>query len=309
MIGAGPWGRNIVRTLHGMGALHSVVESGNGAREAVERDFPGVRVIADYGELLGDPSVGSVAVATPAPSHHRVAKTCLQAGKDVFVEKPIALTSAEAADLVEAADKGSRVLMTGHLLLYKPAIIFVREYLAAGHLGKVYTFHQERLKHGKARSVENALWSLGVHDVAALLYLAGSAVTGVMFSGHSGLQAGIEDDTYLHLTFADGSAAHLHNSWLWPEDRRGLRIIGERGMLCYDEKSETVTLVRRSIDRSLANVDEGSEVLFTADPGHQALEAELRHFLECVESRAVPRSCGRNGLDVVRILESAAAGR
>lgn len=199
--------------------------------------------------------------------------------------------------------------MTGHLLLYKPAVIFLKEYLASGQLGRVFTFHQERMKHGKARAVENALWSLGVHDVAALLHLAGSVVTGVSFSGHCGLQAGIEDDTYLHLTFADGAVAHLHNSWLWPEDRRGLRIIGERGMLCYDEKSETVTLVRKTIDRALANVDGGTEVLFTAPAGHQALEAELRHFLECVESRGVPRSCGRNGLEVVRILERAGGSR
>jgi predicted dehydrogenase len=309
VIGAGPWGRNIVKTLHGMGVLHSVVEADPKVRGVIAGDFPGVTILADSAELLGDGTVGSVAVATPAPTHHRVAKTCLLAGKDVFVEKPITLTSVEAEDLVETAERGGRILMTGHLLLYKPAVIFLKEYLASGQLGRVFTFHQERMKHGKARSVENALWSLGVHDVAALLHLAGSAVTGVSFSGHCGLQAGIEDDTYLHLTFADGAVAHLHNSWLWPEDRRGLRVIGERGMLCYDEKSESVTLVRKTIDRTLANVDGGTEVLFTAPAGHQALEAELRHFLECVETRSVPRSCGRNGLEVVRILEMAGGGR
>jgi predicted dehydrogenase len=216
------------------------------------------------------------------------------------------LTAAESEDLVLTAEKHGRILMVGHLLLYKPAVQFIHEYLAAGSLGRVFTLHQERMKLGKARSVENALWSLGVHDVAALLYIAGEAPESVSFSGHRGLQAGIEDDIYLHMTFADGRIAHLHNSWLWPEDRRGLKVIGERGMLVYDEKAESVTLVKKRVDEKLNNVDEGSEVLFEAPKDFQALTAEMQHFMDCVQSRGTPRSCGRNGLDVVRVMEAAA---
>lgn len=306
-IGSGAWGKNIVRTLHQMGALGVVAEASPALREQLASDYPGLEVVSNYGELFTRADIPAVTIATPAATHHRIAKDCLLAGKDVFVEKPMTLTAVESEDLVLTAEKHGRILMVGHLLLYKPAVQFIRDYLAAGSLGRVFTLHQERMKLGKARSVENALWSLGVHDVAALLYIAGEAPVQVSFSGHRGLQAGIEDDTYLHMTFADGRIAHLHNSWLWPEDRRGLKVIGERGMLVYDEKAEAVTLMKKRVDGKLNNVDEGSEVLFEAPKDFQALTVEMQHFMDCVQSRQTPRSCGRNGLEVVRVLESAVA--
>ena len=305
-IGSGAWGKNIVRTLHQMGALGVVAEAAPHLREQLATDYPGMEVVEHYGDLFARADIPAVTIATPAATHHRIAKDCLLAGKDVFVEKPMTMTAAESEDLVATAEKHGRILMVGHLLMYKPAVQFIRDYLAAGSLGRIFTLHQERMKLGKARSVENALWSLGVHDVAALLFIAGEAPARVSFSGHRGLQAGIEDDTYLHMTFADGRIAHLHNSWLWPEDRRGLKVIGERGMLVYDEKVETVTLVKKRVDEKLNNVDEGSELLFEAPKDFQALTVEMQHFLDCVQSRQTPRSCGRNGLDVVRVLEQAA---
>lgn len=305
-IGSGAWGKNIVRTLHSMGALGVVAEAAPALREQLATDYPGLEVVSNYGDLFGRDDIAAVTIATPAPTHHAIAKACLIAGKDVFVEKPMTLTAAESEDLVETAAKLGRVLMVGHLLLYKPAVEFLKNYLASGALGRVFTLHQERMKLGKARAVENALWSLGVHDVAALLYIAGEAPVSVAFSGHRGLQSNIEDDTYLHMTFADGRIAHLHNSWLWPEDRRGLKVIGERGMIVYDEKAETVTLVKKRVDEKLNNVDEGAELLFEAPKDFQALTAEMQHFMDCVQSRQQPRSCGRNGLEVVRVLEQAA---
>ena len=305
-IGSGAWGRNIVRTLHQMGALAVVAEAAPHLREQLAADYPGMEVVSDYADLFARADIPAVTIATPASTHHRIAKDCLLAGKDVFVEKPMTLTAAESEDLVATAEQHGRILMVGHLLLYKPAVEFIRDYLAAGSLGKVFTLHQERMKLGKARSVENALWSLGVHDVAALLYIAGEAPASVSFSGHRGLQSGIEDDTYLHMTFEDGRMAHLHNSWLWPEDRRGLKVIGERGMIVYDEKAETVTLMKKRVDEKLNNVDEGSELLFEAPKDFQALTVEMQHFMDCVRTRQTPRSCGRNGLAVVRVLEQAA---
>lgn len=306
-IGSGAWGKNIVRTLHHMGALGAVAEAAPHLRDQLALDYPGLDTVSHYGSLFDRGDLPAVTIATPAPSHHRIAKDCLLAGKDVFVEKPMTLTAVEAEDLVATAEKHGRILMTGHLLLYKPAVQFIRDYLAAGSLGRIFTLHQERLKLGRARPVENALWSLGVHDVAALLYIAGQTPEHVSCSGHRGLQAGIEDDTYLHMRFPGGMMAHLHNSWLWPEDRRGLKVIGEQGMLVYDEKAETVTLVRKRIDERLNNVDEGGEQLFAAPENFQALTAEMQHFMDCVRTRQTPRSCGRNGLDVVRVLEAAAA--
>jgi predicted dehydrogenase len=193
----------------------------------------------------------------------------------------------------------------GHLLLYKPAVTFLRDYLASGNLGKIFSLHQERAKLGKARAVENALWSLGVHDVAALLYMVGSTPPEVQFSGHCGLQSTIQDDTYLHMRFAEGTLAHLHNSWLWPDDRRGLTIVGEKGMLVYDEKAERISLVKKTIDEKLNNMDGGTEVIYEAPQNFQALTAEMQHFIHCIETRQQPISCGQNGLDVIRVLERA----
>ncbi len=304
-IGAGAWGKNIVRTLNQLGNLTLVAEASPLLREQITADYPLLEAVADYTELLTHNEVQAVTIATPAPTHHAIAKACLLAGKDVFVEKPLTMTVADAEELVELAAKHNRVLMVGHLLLYKPAVEFLKSFLAEGKLGKVFSLHQERAKLGKARAVENALWSLGVHDVAALLYIVGSAPDHVSFSGHCGLQDSVEDDTYIHMRFANGTLAHLHNSWLWPEDRRGLTVVGEKGMLVYDEKAERISFIKKTIDSHLNNVDLGSEVVFEAPKDFQALTAEMNHFIHCVESRQQPRSCGRNGLDVVRVLAGA----
>ena len=302
-IGAGAWGRNIVRTLDDLQALRVIAEPSESLREPLASAFPGTEIVDDHRALVGRPDIQAVVIATPAPTHHSLAREFLRAGQDVLVEKPMALTSAEAEDLVRLAEANGRILMAGHLLLYKPAIEFIRNFLLEGKLGRVFTLHQERAKHGKARAVENALWSLGVHDVAALLHLAGATPSRVTATGHCGLRPGMEDDVYLHLEFPDGRHAHLHSSWLWPEDRRRLTVVGGRGMLVYDEKEERVTLHRKMVDAGLNNVDLGSDVVFEGSPNFQPLAAELSHFIECVQTRRPPRSDGRQAVDVVRILE------
>lgn len=304
VIGAGAWGKNLVSTLHQLGALACVAEASPGLRSGLATQYPGLPLLEDHRPLLRDPALAAVALATPAPTHHAIAKAFLEAGKDVFVEKPMTLTAADAEDLADTADRLDRVLMVGHLLMYQPAVTFLRDYLREGRLGRVFTLHQQRAKLGRARAVENALWSLGVHDVAVLLYLVGDAPVEVSAFGHRGLQEGVADDVYLHLGFPGGTKASLHNSWLWPEDSRVLRIVGERGMLVYREKEQQVTLFRKTIDASLRNIDEGSEVLF--EGAAEPLTLELRHFLDCVARRGRPLSDGRNGLEVIRILERAA---
>jgi predicted dehydrogenase len=301
VIGAGAWGKNLVRTLAELGALYAVADTVPQNRENAGQVCPQALLFDDYRPLLHS-GVNAVVIATPAHTHYTIAVAAMDAGLDVFVEKPLTLNVAEAEKLCAYAAAKGKLLMVGHLLLYKPAVEFIRNYLRDGYLGKLFTLHQERMKLGKARAVENALWSLGVHDVAALLFIVGEAPVSSLFCGHSALNQGIEDDTYLHMTFANGCKAHLHNSWLWPEDRRGLRVIGEKGMLVYDEKAETVTLIKKTIDSQLNNVDQGTELLFQAPPNFQALTAEMQHFMHCIQTRETPRSCGKNGLDVVRVL-------
>lgn len=302
VVGAGAWGRNLVRNFRELGALAAVAEADPKLREGLARENPGLPLHEDWRPLLAAP-VPALAIATPAPTHHEIARAALLAGKDVFVEKPMALTAEHAEDLAALARARGRVLMVGHLLLYQPAIQWIRERLAEGLVGAARSLHQERLNLGKARAVENALWSLGVHDAAVLLHLVGAAPTEIAASGQCALRPGVEDDVYLHLGFPGGVRAHLHCSWLWPERRRRLAVVGDGGMLVYDEVDGTVTLHRKRIDAALANVDEGSEVVFRSSG--EPLRAELEHFLARLEDRKPPLSDGESGARVVRVLAEA----
>ena len=301
-IGAGAWGRNIVRNLSELGALAAVAEAVSELREELAEQYPDVPLHDDYRALLADESIDAVTIATPAPTHFEVASAALTAGKDVFVEKPMTLTSAESAELVDLAEgNDQRVLMVGHLLLYQPAIQWIKKQLDEGMLGEVFSLHQERLKLGRARYIENVTWSLGVHDLAVLLYLIDEDPDSVFASGHCGLQEKVEDDVYVHLHFPSGIRAHLHNSWLWPENRRGLTIVGEKGMLVYDEVNQRVIHHRKTINAELNNEDFGEEIVFSGSG--QPLALELQHFIDCCRERSTPLSDGRSGHRVVEVLE------
>ena len=302
VIGAGNWGKNLVRNFSEMGVLAGVADAvPQNCQNALEikNDLP---IYESHTEMLAD-AFDAVAIATPAHTHYAIAKEAMEVGCDVFIEKPMTLDPSEAEDLVKLGKEMDKVVMVGHLLLYQPAIAYLKKALGRGDIGQVYTFHQRRSKQGRARAVENVLWSFGVHDVAVLLYLAGQAPTEVQASGHCGLQSGVEDDTYLHLTFPDGSKAHLHNSWLWPTVERGLIIVGEKGMLVYDEIAQNITFVKKMIDSDLQNVDDGRQVVF--EGSSQPLRIELEHFVDCCKNRSKPKSCGGNGLGVVKVLAQA----
>lgn len=300
VIGAGNWGKNLVRNFHELGVLAALAESHPGLREQLAADYPGIAMYSDYRDILKE-DFDAVAIATPVPTHAEVAAACLEAGLDAFVEKPMTLGRQEAVELVELAERRGRILMVGHLLLYQPAIQFIKGFLADGRLGRIYHLHQERKKLGRARYVENVTWSLGVHDLAVLLYLVGTPPRHIFASGHCGLQKEVEDDVYVHLSFEEGIKAHLHNSWLWPENRRRLTIVGEKGMLVYDEITGEVVLHQKTIDSRLNHHDEGEEVVFQSS--EPPLRLELEHFLDCLETRNRPISDGRNGLLVVETLE------
>ena len=291
VIGAGNWGKNLIKNFLELGVLSGIADPVEENRAKARETAPHVEVFASGAELLSS-DCDAIAIATPAPTHFELAAAGLRAGKDVFVEKPMTLTSAESEELVELADAHDRILMVGHLLLFQPPIQFIKKFLDEGKLGEIYHLHQERKKLGRARYIENVTWSLGVHDIAVLLYLVGKKPRFVFASGHCGLQKEVEDDVYVHMEFLGGTKAHLHNSWLWPDNRRQLTIIGEHGMLVYDEIASRVVWHRKHINENLDSVDEGSEVVFEGnDP---PLIRELSHFIECVKTRTRPIADGRN---------------
>ena len=303
VIGAGGWGRNHVRTFHKLGALSAVVETDDAQRREIAAAYPAVGVTGDFAACLRESGCDAVVIATPAPTHFELAMAALKAGKDVLVEKPMALCAKEAEALAAAADASGLLLMVGHLLLYKPAVRVLADAVRSGAVGALRMIEMRRLKLGKVRSGESVLWSFAPHDLAVLLHLAGCTPERVEAVGARFLQSEIEDDVHVHLTFPQGIRAHLHLSWLWPEDERKTIIVGATGMLTYDEHENRVRLHRKGVRRDLTVEDMGCVDLPV--PEGDALEAEARHFLTCIEKRVCTLTPGQSGVEVVKILVEA----
>ncbi len=301
VVGAGNWGRNLIRNFYQLGALAGVAEVNSDLRAGICTQYPDILTYEDYQDVL-KADAQAVVLATPAPMHYELAIAALEAGKDVFVEKPMTLRAQEALRLAEYADKHSRILMVGHLLLYQPAISWMREYLASGKAGDVLHVATQRAKLGKVRTQENVWWSFAPHDISVVLDLLGNPpLKQVQASGHAMLQAGIEDNVDVDLTFEGGQTAHIHCSWYWPLNQRSTVVIASKQMLVYDEMSQTVTVHDKGIDANLNNRDEGSWAVEVA--ASEPLKIECEHFLYCLNTRDKPRSDGWNGVAVVEILE------
>jgi len=300
VIGAGNWGKNHVRVFHRLKALAAVAEAAPALRDKITEQYPGVPVYADHRQVLDSPEIKAVVIATPAFTHHTLAREALLAGKDVLVEKPMTLTGEEAEELVNLAGEKQRVLMVGHLLLYKPAVQKIISTVREGRVGKILSIEMRRRKLGKVRREENVLWSFAPHDIAVLLELINEPVRDVKARGVTALQPGVEDDVRVDISFASGVQAHIHVSWLWPEDERKTVIIGTEGMITYDEHENKIWLYRKGVDAGLNIWDEGRQELpfETKD----ALEQEALHFLDCISNREKPLTCGAKGKEVVDIL-------
>lgn len=304
VVGAGNWGKNLVSNFHDLGALAGVVELNAKLREGVTASYPDVPLYDNFQRALVESAATAIVIATPAATHYDLAMRAMIAGKDVFVEKPMTLMLAESIALAEYADKHDRVLMVGHLLLYQPAIAWMRDYIASGKLGEIKRVVAQRAKLGKVRAVENVWWSFSPHDVSVVLELLGRPqLVNVQATGCSILQPGIEDEVRVEMTFAGGKTAHIHASWLWPINQRGTIAIGSKGMLVYDEVAQIVTIHHTTVDGELNHHDGGVEVVEVA--AVQPLQIECQHFIDCVASRQKPRSDGWNGVAVVEVLERA----
>lgn len=302
VIGAGRWGMNLIRTFQELGHLYAVAETSTSLRSALAVHYPQARLYASHKDLL-ESGAEAVIIAAPATDHYPLAKQSLEQGLDVFMEKPMTLTSAEAEDLVQIAKGKGRVLMVGHLLVHQPAVQWIRKAIGKGMIGRVHSLAHTRRKLGKIRKAENVLWSLGVHDLAVCLHLLDADPVEVKAYGKRLIQRDIEDEVELHLTFPYGVKASLYCSWLWPEQERRLLIRGTEGMFVYEEEHQTVTLHRKWVKDDLNIEDKNREVVFT---GHaQPLLLECRHFIDCVKNRAVPLTDGESGAAVIRVLEQA----
>lgn len=307
--GSGHWGKNLVRNFHQLGALTAICDSDPLTLTKFREDYPDCRTVSNFDEIVSAPDINAVVLATPAETHFRLARQALLAGKDVFVEKPLALTTTEGIALAELSDKLGQILMVGHLLWYHPALDRIRELVSAGTLGEIYYMSSHRLNLGRVRREENVLWSFAPHDVSVMIMLAGGLPVSVSATGGSYLQPGISDTTLTSLTFGGGVAGHIYVSWLHPFKEHKLVLIGSRRMLVFDDlqSNEKIRLYDKGVEpgEALRVRSNGYEVVsFEAE---EPLRRECAHFLECVAGRRQPETDARNGVEVLKVLEAAQA--
>jgi UDP-2-acetamido-3-amino-2,3-dideoxy-glucuronate N-acetyltransferase len=309
LIGAGHWGRNHLRTLNRLGVLHSVLEVDDEIIKECREDFPDVTYINNEADILEDPGVKAVVIAVPAKQHFDLTGKYLAAGKDVLVEKPLALTVAQGRELVRLARQEERILMVGHILHYHPAVIKLKELIDNGHLGDLRYIYSNRLNIGKLRKEENVLWSFAPHDISLILmFLKGQQPERVDAHGGAYVRTGIYDTTLTTLEFKNGVKSHIFVSWLHPFKEQKLVVVGSRKMAVFDDVGEQKLLIYpHQIDIVAGDIPVARKA-----PSYpvefemkEPLREELLHFIDCMETRKIPHTDGVEAVNVLKVLERA----
>jgi len=316
VVGLGYWGPNLARNFDRLPdaelAYCCDLDAANLAK--ARGQYPNAAITDDYDLLLADDSLDAIVVATSAPSHYALGKRALEAGKHTFVEKPIALKAGEAQDLLATADDYGVRLMVGHLLEYHPAVAKMKELIDSGELGRVFYAYANRLNLGKVRQDENALWSLGPHDVSVLNYLTGDEPVEVSARGECYLQDDVEDVVFGYIRYRNGMVGHLHVSWLDPHKSRKITVVGEKKMVVFDdmEADRKITIYDKGATSTRTKFDSYGEfvTLHFGDihipriGNEEPLRIECQHFVDAIRTGAAPRSDGRDALNVVKVLEA-----
>ena len=314
LIGYGYWGPNLARNFHALPDAHLVAVADADAQRLDEpARLYGARTHADYRELLADPTLDAVAISTPARTHFDIARAALERGKHVLVEKPLAMSSDEARQLIALAAERQRVLMVGHTFEHNPAVWKIRELIEQRAIGDVYYIYANRVKLGRVQRDINALWSIAPHDISILLYVLGAMPLEVSARGAIYLNENVEDVVFVTLTFPNKVLAHIHASWLDPSKVRQMTIVGSEKMIVYDDVDPEARL--RIYDKGVyRHGSEYGEFQLKVRSGDinipkiemsEPLRNECAHFVECVREGKRPRTDGENGLRVVRVLEAA----
>jgi UDP-2-acetamido-3-amino-2,3-dideoxy-glucuronate N-acetyltransferase len=309
VIGAGYWGKNLVRNYFELGALHSVCDTRIEVLSALQKTYPNVTYSARYEDVLADKSVKAVVISLPAESHYEFTKKALRAGKDVFVEKPLALDLDQARKLNVIALEEKRILMVGHLLRYHPAFIKLKELIDGGTLGRLQYLYSTRLSLGKIRREENALWSFAPHDISMILALCNEMPEHVTAVGHNYLHKQLADVTTTHLSFPSGVNGHIFVSWLHPFKEQKLIVIGETKMAVFEDTQpwdKKIALYSHIIKwQNGMPIPEKADPEFVAVEEKEPLREECLHFLQCIENRTTPITDGNEGYRVLDVLHRA----
>jgi len=315
VIGAGGWGKNHIRNFGEIQScrLKAVCDLNEKALAAAKASYKNVETTTSAAAVFGDRQIDAVIIATDAPSHYRLACDALAAGKHVMVEKPMTLSPADAEDLVKRADAAGRILMVGHLLEYHPCVLMLKDLVDKGRLGDLRYMYCQRVNLGVVRKDENAWWSLAPHDVSIVLFVFQAEPVTVTAQGQAYLQKGVEDVVFAQLKFADGRMAHIHVSWFDPHKIRKVTLVGAERMATFDDMdaSEKIRIYDKGVTAGAVVGYEQAlsirmgDILIPKTPGGEPLRLECLHFLECIEKKKTPRSDGRDGLRVVRVLDAA----
>jgi UDP-2-acetamido-3-amino-2,3-dideoxy-glucuronate N-acetyltransferase len=307
VVGSGYWGKNLVRNFAQLGALGSICDANLNTLNAQAALYPGVGTATKLQEVLVDDKFQAVVIATPAAWHFSQVKEAIVHGKDVFVEKPLALHYDEGQELVELAERYGVILMVGHILEYHPAVVLLNDIVRRGELGQIRYIYSNRLNLGKVRQEENILWSFAPHDISTIISLLGSAPLEVSATGGSYLQPGIVDVTVTNMLFANGVRAHIFVSWLHPFKEQKLVVVGDRKMAVFNDTVQEgkLKIYDKGIEweAGFPVPRQTSETTLYFDE-KEPLRLECEHFLTCIRERKRPRTDGESALRVLRTLEA-----
>lgn len=321
LIGCGYWGPNLLRNFFSLAQcqVQYVAEIDPAAREYVQKYYPSITVTSNYHEILNS-SVSAVVIATPVETHFSLAKESLAAGKHVLVEKPLAMQSTQARELIESAQERKRILMVGHTFEYNMAVRYLKNAIESGKIGKPYYLYAQRLNLGIVRQDINALWSLAPHDISILIYIMNRMPLAVSATGRDFLQKGIEDVVFMTLHFPDDIIAHVQASWLDPGKVRRITVVGSERMVVYDDVSDAKIQVfdkgirQQNLKDTMGSYDDfgkfqlirvAGDVVFPKIDFVEPLKTECGHFIDCIVHQKQPLTDGVNGLRVVQVLEAA----
>jgi predicted dehydrogenase len=307
-VGLGYWGRNLARVFDDVADLRWLCDASEPLREEFARRYPDAQVTGDFEQMISSGEIGAVVIATPVPTHYPLARAALEAGLNVFVEKPPAMRVEEMEELIGLAEARGLVLMPGHLLLYHPAVQKLKQLVETGELGDVLVVYGNRQNLGKIRKDENALWSLGVHDLSVILYLIQEEIVEAAAHGHAFLNEGVEDVVFCYLRFTSGKIAHMHLSWLDPHKMRRLTVVGRDKMAVFDdmELDRKITVYDKAPEQSSDPYGEWGtrtgDIFIPKVSNAEPLKLECQHFVRLVQEGWDGREM-HDGLEVVRALE------
>ncbi len=306
VVGIGYWGKNLVRVFNELGALHSVCDKDPSREALVLQKYSEARFCGGIEDVLGDEAIEGIVIATPASTHGELVRQGLEAGKNVFVEKPLALSVEEGEKLVSLAKRTQKVLMVGHLLQYHPAVLKLKELIREGELGRIQYVYSNRLNIGKIRTEENILWSFAPHDISVIVELLGEEPKEVWSHGGSYLKSDVADVTVSDFVFPSGVRGHIFVSWLHPFKEQRLVVVGSKKMAVFEDTAEKKLIVYPHrvewINRAPTAFKGESEVVPVEM--REPLRLECEHFLDCIETGKSPRTDGAEGLRVLRILDA-----